>query len=226
MKIAKITQFFNEVYTASTDEPMAFETKYSKNKHTIVNLSKRRESMKLDQLVSPLTSQEKAQEIATSLKKILPQCADVGVVQSRRSPDNFRAIIYNPLDVYADYAQKIVDKLNTENPHPGLSKQSELCQWHVSRVNNTVDVAWASPISRGYSWNFITSSKAKQSNQVTYEYNKRIESAYPGIKIDIEEHKGGDVYLLEQIPYATFFAKNDHNQKHDDVAQESTNLSM
>jgi hypothetical protein len=193
MNHENIKQFFENLYEIQIGEQILFKAYTAKNKISVANFSARKNPRKLTQLASAPKSKEEAQQIADSLIKTLPKCANVKVVKSRRIKDKYRAIIYNPMDIYADYAKKIAERLNEKHPATSLGEKPNYLNWYDSVVNNDVDIAFDSQYSTLY-------VSKPQKIKLISEYIERIKQDYEGLEIDVEEHKHGNCYLIEKMP--------------------------
>jgi hypothetical protein len=201
MKIDDIKNFFNEMYFVKTSQSLTFEMRVSKKNPVTVNVARGNDLQKFERIVSPLMTREKAQQICDSLKKMLPELAQVKIYRSKGSHGQYRAAILNPIQVYKTYALKIAELLNKLHP------KSEN-PWTAYSINNTISIAYTSNNSIYYPrislLNFSDNDEnSQQIKSKKIGYNEQLRQMYPGLQIAIEPHKLGDVYFIDSISYKT-----------------------
>ncbi|KTD56879.1 substrate of the Dot/Icm secretion system [Legionella sainthelensi] len=188
----KIRTFFQTLYNKSTNSQLQFECR---NRFGVYG-------QKQLGIVSPALSEHDAQQMVEHLKKVLPASAKVEVVDSLKTPGQYRAVIINSEEVFGIYVKRMVDMLNRFHPIPSDPKRFGMTHFWTSPC--TTFIAYKTNIASLYHSDSMDPKIRVQALEEIHKFNAHIEKLFPGFEIRTEHHRHGDVYLIENFSYVHY----------------------
>ncbi len=159
-------------------------------------------------IVSPLMSKEDARELFKSLKEILPEEARLKVRESKQEPDQFRVVLFNPENVFSFYAKRAAELLNRFRPFPIFSSEDKYYKWEYNPASRLIEYRVTFSILDTEE-KIPDPGKDVKELKVIDQYNKKLQSTYPGITIlGNNSEDGGDDSFFLALNYSNYKAIN------------------
>ena len=171
------------------------------------NLVFEQRGKKLNQVVSPALSKVDAQSVCDNFKKFLPSLAEIELAESRQEKGKFRAVIYNPKEIFEEYLKKTKYLLNQHHPIPSFNDGNGNKINYFWIISGSTCLGYKTDLSSAYCTFNEEEEKIKENSiEQIQAYNSHLQTLYPGLQIAIEEHKHGDAYVIDNLTYENYRA--------------------
>ncbi|WP_115704733.1 hypothetical protein [Legionella sainthelensi] len=188
----KIRTFFQTLYNKSTNSQVQLECR---NKFSVYG-------QKHLSIVSSELSEHEAQQMVDHLKKMLPASARIEVVNSIKTPGQYRAVLINSEETFGVYVKRIVDLLNRFHPIPSDPQRFGMTHFWTNPCYTVI--GYKTNIASLYQSDSMDPKIRTQALEEIHKFNAHIVKLFPGCAIGVEHHKHGDAYLIDNFSYENY----------------------